>query len=195
MEDASRQMKDVANFIFEVGTLKRTHRAWLKHEGVSNPESVAEHLYRNAIVGYILAKMEGVDAEKVLKMCIFHDVPEVRIGDLDKLAQRYIDKDEAEMQALKDQLEQLPIDMKNEILSLIQEMSERRTKEAIVARDADVLELLFQAKEYADIGHTGCLYWLERNSKLLKTESAKKLFQALTKINFTSWWKGLENLR
>ena len=119
MEDPARQMQDVAKFIFEVGTLKRLHRAWLKMEGVSNPESVAEHLHRNSVVGYVLAKLENADADKVMKMCVFHDIPEVRIGDLDKVAQHYIDKDEAELQALKDQQENLPGNIKNEIFSLI----------------------------------------------------------------------------
>jgi putative hydrolase of HD superfamily len=188
-------MENIAQFLFEVGTLKRLRRAWLKSEGVSNPESVAEHSHRTAIVGYILAKLEGADAEKVLKMCIFHDIPEVRIGDLDKVAQRYINKDEAELQALTDQISKLPDNIKKELTLLITEMSERKTKEAIIARDADMLELLFQAKEYADIGHTGCLYWIKKNSELLKTGSAKKIFSQMQKINATSWWKGLEHLR
>jgi len=195
MKDPSKKMHDISKFIFEAGTLKRIHRAWLKAEGVSNPESVAEHSHRNTIVGYILARMEGADADKVIKMCMFHDVPEVRIGDLDKIAQRYINKDEAELQALEDQVSNLPEDMKNEITSLVREMSERKTREAIIARDADILELLFQAKEYADIGHTGCLYWIERNSALLKTESARKLLEKLVKMNSTEWYKGLENIR
>lgn len=194
MDDTSK-MADIASFIFEVGTLKRIKRAWHKSEGVANPESVAEHLHRNTIVGYILAKLEHADAEKVLKMCLFHDVPEVRIGDLDKVAQRYIDKDEAELQALKDQTSKLPKEIGKEVLSLISEMYEKRTKEAIIARDADILELLFQAKEYADVGYTGTENWLEQNSKLLKTESAKKLFRELLKQNAFAWSKGLENLK
>ncbi len=188
-------MKDVAKFIFEVGTLKRIKRGWLKSEGVGNPESVAEHTYRNAVVGYILAKMEGADAEKVLKMALFHDIPEVRIGDIDKVAQRYINKDQSEMQVMKDQLDALPGAIKNEIMSVMLEFYERKTKEAIIARDADILELLFQAKEYADVGYTGTEYWLEQNSKLLKTESAKGIFGELMKQNAFSWSKGLERLR
>ncbi len=192
MEDAEYH---VARFIFEVGTLKRIKRAWLKSEGVANPESVAEHTYRNTIVGYLLAKMEGADAEKVMKMCLFHDVPEVRIGDLDKVAQRYINKDTIELEVLRDQLKNLPEHAAKEIFSLVNEMSERKTKEAIIARDADILELLFQAKEYADVGYHGTEYWLEQNSKLLKTDSAKSLFRALMKQDAFAWSKGLENLR
>ncbi len=188
-------MKDISKFIFEVGTLKRIKRGWLKSEGVGNPESVAEHTYRNVIVGYILAKLEGADVEKVVKMCLFHDIPEVRIGDIDKVAQRYVDKSETEMKVLEDQLRNLPESISSEILSIMIEFFEKRSKEAIVARDADILELLFQAKEYADVGYTGTEYWLEQNSKLLKTESAKNLFAELMTQNAFSWSKGLENLK
>ena len=74
-------------------------------------------------------------------------------------------------------------------------MQQRRTKEAIIARDADILELTFQAKEYADIGHKGCLYWIEKNKSFLKTESARIILYALLTMDSTSWWKGLENLK
>lgn len=188
-------MKDIAKFIFEVGTLKRINRGWLKSEGVGNPESVAEHVYRNTIVGYLLAKLEHADVDKVMKMCLFHDVPEVRIGDIDKVAQRYVNKDLSEIQVLKDQLNVLPEDIRNEVFSVMNEFFERKTKEAIIARDADILELLFQAKEYADVGYTGTEHWLQQNSKLLKTESAKKLFEELMKQNAFSWSKGLEKLK
>ena len=154
-------MKDISKFIFEVGTLKRIRRGWLKSEGVSNPESVAEHTYRNAIVGYILAKLEGADVEKVVKMCLFHDIPEVRIGDIDKVAQRYVDKSETEIRVLKDQMRDLPDSISGEILSVMLEFFEKKSKEALIAKDADILELLFQAKEYADVGYTGTEYWEE----------------------------------
>jgi putative hydrolases of HD superfamily len=188
-------MEDIAKFIFEVGTLKRVHRAWFKHEGVAKSESVAEHSFRNVIIGYILAGMENADAAKVMKMCAFHDIPEVRIGDVDKVAQRYINKDEAELRVLKDQMAALPEDMGDEIIPLFIEFNERKTKEAIVARDADILELLFQAKEYADVGYTGTEHWLARNSALLKTDSAKRLYEELIKQNAFQWSKGLENLK
>lgn len=188
-------MKDVAKFIFEIGTLKRTRRTWFKMEGVPEPESVADHNYRATVLGYILAKMENADANKVIKMCAFHETAETRIGDLDKVAQRYIDKDEAELQAIEHQMETLPLTVRSEMLPLMREFFERKTKEAIVARDTDILELMFQAKEYAEAGHHGCLYWIDRQTHLLRTDSAKKLLGELMTMNPTEWWKGLENLK
>src|SRR3989338_1955149 len=187
-----KNSSDIAKYIFEIGTLKRIHRKWNKLEGVQVHESVADHTFRSAILGYILAKMEGADAEKVLKMCLFHESGEARIGDMDKVTQRYIDKNNAELSAAKDQLEALPKELGNEIFLLIQEMFERKTKEAIIAKDTDILELMFQAKEYADSGYQCCTYWIERGEKLLKTKSAKKLAKELKKIKATQWWKGLQ---
>ncbi|MBI4174593.1 MAG: HD domain-containing protein [Candidatus Aenigmarchaeota archaeon] len=188
-------MKDISKFIFEVGALKRIKRGWLKSEGVANPESVAEHTYRNVIVGYILSKLEGADVEKVVKMCLFHDIPEVRIGDIDKVAQRYVDKSETEIRVLEDQLSALPAGIKDEIMTVMLEFFEKKSKEALIAKDADILELLFQAKEYADVGYTGTEYWIEQNSKFLTTESAKNIFAELKTQNAFSWSKGLENLK
>ena len=188
-------MKDIAKFMFEVGTLKRIKRGWQRHEGIPAPESVADHSHRTAVLGYILAKLEGANADKVLKMCLFHDVPESRMGDLDKVQQRYIDQREAEVKVIEEQYSGLPEGIGKEIMELLKEMNAKQSKEAVIAKDADLLELLFQAKEYADAGYKGCNYWLERNSSFLKTESAKKLFSELMKMNATDWWKGLENLK
>jgi putative hydrolase of HD superfamily len=188
-------MKDIAKFIFEAGTLKRTKRAWLKAEGVPNPESVADHNFRVILLGYIMAKFENADTGKVMEMCTFHEMPETRIGDLDKIAQRYLNKDNVEVEIFDHQASVFPEKVSKELSAMFKELSERKTKEAIIARDADILELLFQAKEYADAGYHGCLYWLDKNSGLLKTDTAKKLFAELMKMNATEWWKGLENLR
>src|SRR3989344_1970501 len=129
-------MKSIAKLIFEIGTLKRLKRAWLKHEGVSNPESVSDHSYRTTVIGYIIAKLEGADADKVMRMCLFHDIPEVRIGDIDKVAQRYINKDEVEMKIIEEQLKGLPSSIGEDALAAVKEMSQKITKEAIIAKDA-----------------------------------------------------------
>ena len=61
-------MKDLVNFFFEAGTLKNVKRCgwWLIN--IKDPESIAEHSFRTSVIGYFLAKLRGVDADKVLKM-------------------------------------------------------------------------------------------------------------------------------
>jgi len=41
------------------------------------------------MIGFILAKLEGADREKVLKMCLLHDLAEARTGDANYLNQQY----------------------------------------------------------------------------------------------------------
>jgi putative hydrolase of HD superfamily len=69
-------MEHIANFLFEVGMLKRTPRTGLQFLG-SGKESVAEHVFRVVFIGYALAHLEqDVDENRVLKMCFLHDLPE-----------------------------------------------------------------------------------------------------------------------
>lgn len=76
--------------------------------GITDLESVAEHSFRTAILGYILASLEGVDPQKTAAMCLFHDTQEARVNDLHKVAQRYIDLDASESQVIAEQVERLP---------------------------------------------------------------------------------------
>jgi len=59
---------------------------------------VSQHSFRIAILGYILAALEGADPQKAAVMCLFHDTQEARVNDLHKVAQRYIDLDKSESQ-------------------------------------------------------------------------------------------------
>ena len=73
---------------------ERTPRTGFQFLG-SGAESVAEHSFRTAIIGYTLARMdENVDTGKVVQMCLFHDVPEARIGDLNYVNKKYVKADE-----------------------------------------------------------------------------------------------------
>ena len=87
-------LKRIARFLFEVGMLRHTERSGFKFLG-SGRQSVAEHILRVAYIGYVMSKMEkGIDAEKLLKMCLFHDLCEARTGDLNYVYKRYMKADE-----------------------------------------------------------------------------------------------------
>ena len=181
-------MKDIINFFFELGQLKRVRRSgwWLL--GIEHPESVAEHSFRAAIIGYFLAKLEKVDLNKVTLMCLFNDLHETRLNDLHKVGHRYIDFRKAETRAHKEQTENLD---KN-IFSLHKEFQEQKTKESVVARDADLLECAVQAKEYIDKGYKDAKNWNDNIKKILKTKNAKKLFKLIEKNSSNEWWKHLK---
>src|SRR3989338_5584881 len=169
-------MKDITKFFFEIGTLKWAERSGWAVTGISKPEVIAAHAYRATVISYVLAQLEGCDKDKVMRMLLFHDVPESRTGDLHKVAQNYIETHEGEAKAAADQSKLLPPSLGSEYIELIKEFNEKRTKEAVVAKDADYLEAAVTAKEYLMNGYKHTEDFLERIKKDLVTKSAKMIF-------------------
>jgi len=177
-------MKNIANFLFEAGMLKRTPRSGFQFLG-SGAESVAEHIFRTTYVGYALGKMEkNIDVDKLIKMCLFHDLPEARTGDLNYVNKKYVVADE--QKAVGDLTKSLPFG--RELLDIINEYEEGRTAEALLARDADQLEMILALKEYKDIGNKYAEEWLAFSLKRLRTETAKELAKVILETDSSLWW-------
>jgi len=75
-------MQEIFNFLIEVGKLKRMpRRGWVINQ-IKKPESIAEHIFRAAIMGWILGKEKtGLNVERLLKMALIHDLCEIYAGD------------------------------------------------------------------------------------------------------------------
>ncbi|GEM_PF-2758141 len=134
------------SFIFEAGMLKRAKRTgwWIAGQ---DPESIAEHSFRAAIIGTGLAAMEGVDPARVALLCLLHDTQETRVGDIPHISRRYLEAADNQTVTV-DQVSACPPAVAESIVSAVAEYEAGATMEAVVARDADKLECLFQAVEY-----------------------------------------------
>jgi putative hydrolase of HD superfamily len=186
-------IKKITNFIFELGALKHVKRSgwWLIN--VKDPENVAEHSFRAGVMGYVLAKLEKADADKVMKMALFNDLHEARLNDLHKVGHRYIDFKKAETAAFTEQVEDLK-EIGKEMLDIHNEFQARESKEALVARDADLLENAYQAKEYIEIGYKDAQNWINNIRKVINTDSGKKLLDDIEKTSSNDWWKNLKKI-
>src|ERR1044072_781769 len=154
----------IVNFLFEVGMLAHTPRSGFYFLG-SGEQSVAEHIHRVVYIGFVLSWMEKpVDTEKVLKMCLLHDLAEARVSDLNYVHQKYIERHEEA--AIKDLTASLPFG--GEITEVIEEYEDRKSKEAIIAKDADNLEWIISLKERVDNGNTRAEEWMAPAIKRLK---------------------------
>jgi putative hydrolase of HD superfamily len=183
-------MRDAVRFLFEVGQLKRVARSGWWVAGVTQPESVAEHSFRCAWIGYLLARRDGrADPARVTLMCLMNDLHEARINDLHKVAQSYLDFPAAETKAFLDQARSIPEGAELEPLHL--EYQEGKSRDAALARDADRLEAAFQALEYMATGHRGCESWIESARAALRTEIAREMFAALVEFDPTTWFHDL----
>jgi putative hydrolase of HD superfamily len=179
-------MKNIANFLFEAGMLKRTPRSGFQFLG-TGAESVAEHIFRTTYIGYALGKLaKGVNVDRMIKMCLFHDLPEARTGDLNYVNKKYVDANEKK--AIDDLAQTLPFG--SEIRELIQEFNEGKTEEACLARDADQLEMILALKEYKDVGNKYADEWLAFSLKRLQTRSAQKLAEVILETDSSLWWFG-----
>ena len=182
-------MSNLINFLFEVGTLKkitRSHRQLFLTDDLS--DNISSHSHRVSIIGYFLAKSEGVDVGKVLTMCLFHDVGESRSGDQNWVHKRYVKVFEDEI--IKDQLDGL--EKTNSILEVMQEYNLRESEESKIAKDADKLDQYLLVKEYIMRGNQESLNWIKDSSaNNLHCDSAKKLFEELFISNPGTWWKNL----
>jgi len=187
--------KKIVNFIFELGQLKFVkHNGW-KLAGVRNPDSVAEHALRAAQIGYILAVMEGgANPETVAAILVIHDNAEIRIGDHHKVTARYINAKDAEEKAFIEQLDGMGEIIEKKWLNYFNTYENRNTKEGIIAKDADWLEMAFQAKEYVDQGYKSAIDWINNIEKALETKSAKLILKEMKKTEFSDWWKGLKKM-
>lgn len=177
-------MDNIANFLFEVGMLGKTPRTGYQFLG-SGRESVAEHILRTVFVGYTLCKMDdSLDEQCVLKMCLFHDLPEARTGDMNYVNKKYVDVDEEK--AVQELTEDLYFG--SDIKSSIDDFNRKETKEALIARDADQISLILQLKEYGDLGNKYAKEWIDFALQRLSTEEGKKLAQKIVETDSSDWW-------
>ena len=188
-------LKQVSQFLYEVGTMRkvaRMHRQTLLTDDMS--DNIATHTFRVVVIGFFLAKMEGADPFKVMLMCLLHDMAEARTNDHNWIHKRYVV--EHEDQVLDEQLGKLPY---GEFAEVAREYSKRESPEAVVAKDADILDQVLLLREYVWQGNREAQEWLDGKRekqpynylKYLTTESAKTLGKAIYDEEPSSWWRDL----
>lgn len=172
----------ITNFFFEIASLKRLKRQHCQLIKEAD-DNIADHSFRVAVIGMLLAELEQTDENKVLKMCLFHDVVETRTGDANFINKQYLDLHEEE--ARQDQMKDLPL--ADSILSLLQEYEQNESKEAIVAKDADLLDQMILQREYFFTDEKNGEIWQKHTKKGLKTKSAQELAEKIKTANPFEW--------
>jgi putative hydrolase of HD superfamily len=181
------KMKRIAELLFEACFLKNLPRSGYQYLGAGN-ESVAEHTYSATFIAFVMAQLEPkADALRLISMCLVHDLPEARIGDLNYVQKRYLAKDEP--RALRDTLKDIPF--ADRIETLAAEFEAAETLESRLAHDADQLALLIDLKSLKGIGYQTPDSWLPHVQKRLKTELGKGLAEAVLGGEHDSWWRKL----
>ena len=179
-------MDAIANLLFEARMLKEIPRSGYPFLGAGR-ESVAEHVYLTTFIAYVLAQLAPqADACKLICMCLLHDLPEARIGDLNTVHKKYIQADEDK--ALADAIRDMPFGAA--LAALVAEFNAGETPEAQLAGDADQIALIVELKDLMDLGHPSPQLWIPNILKRLKTATGEKLAQAVMNTERDAWWRG-----
>ncbi len=179
--------KNIANFIFEVGELKRIKRSGWWQLKIKEPESVAEHSFRTAIIAFLLAKLENhPNPERIAFSALAHDLAETRLLDLHKLSSSYIkNKSKLQSQISSEQAALLPFPLPKVT----------NNDDRILIKDADALEMAFSAKEYGEAGCGQARIFMKSARGSLKLTNSKKLYSQLNSSDSSEWWASLKEMK
>lgn len=189
-EGEAHPLTGVAAFLFEMGHLKHTPRSGWLLLGIPQPESVAEHSFRVGMVALALATLENADPMRAAALALFHDGHETRIGDVPSVGRAYVTTADPEA-VTSHQTSAMPDTLGKMFADLTAEYEARATPEAQVAKDADKLETLLQAIEYAAQGYD-TQAWQATSRDALRTDSAKQLAQAITTTDPHGWYAAFQ---
>jgi len=114
-------------------------------------ESVAEHSWRAALMAFLMKdelekEFPEADMDKVIKMCVIHDLGEAFTGDIPTFVKTDDDRKTEDI-LLENWLSTLPGAAAAEMAELFREMNERKTVEARICKAIDGLEALIQHNE------------------------------------------------
>ncbi|MBU1120512.1 MAG: HD domain-containing protein [archaeon] len=171
-------------FFHKVKKLRELKRKGWKDFGVENPESVADHSFRVALMTLIFSEKMKLNTEKALKMALIHDLCEVYSGDLAAEEKISREKYESEEKGMKKIVSELNEREGEELMDLWKEFMEGKSREARIVREIDRLEMGFSAVEYEKEQKKGKEFvntFIPFVEKSLKEKELTELFNELKK--------------
>ena len=135
--------------LFDQMALAEKLKCNLRHSWTSSgrQESVAEHSWRLALLAWFAAEAyPGIDREKLLTMCLFHDMGEAFTGDIPAFSKTET-HEEIERAAIADWLATLPSPFSQQLTALFAEFEAQETQEARLCKALDKMETLIQHNE------------------------------------------------
>lgn len=173
----------IVDFLNECGMLRKTPRTGYQFLG-SGKENVAEHSFRTAVIGHVLALMADADVARTTYMCLFHDLHEARTGDFNYVNRIYNESKRTE--ALQHAC--AGTGLEEAVMGYWEELEEAATLEARLAQDADQLDFILNLKEEFDQGNKYAGEWLEIALQRVRTEWGKELAETIAKTDHKDWW-------
>ncbi len=182
-------MKEFVDLLNEASMLASIPRSGFAFLGTGH-QSVAEHTYGVMFAAYILSRLaqkagHQVNLDRLLLLCLFHDLPEARMGDLNAVQKHYVTPNYEKI--LEDLSNQYSLGM--EISTYIQSFEDEETFEVQLAKDADQIDLLLTLKKEHELGNPQTIEWMDRVLKKIKTKAGIDLAQTIMEVTSSDWWR------
>jgi len=167
-------MRDLLDFLIEIGKLKKIKRKGVTFYGVKKPDSAVDHSFRMALMVWFLGQKRKINIEKAFKIALIHDICKVLTGDitpydgllpkdkkerdgfvrrwrrlrLNEKEKRYTKKFKKEYNALKKLILKLSTNLRKEITEVWLDYHKGRSPEARFISQLDIAENLLEAFEW-----------------------------------------------
>lgn len=181
---ATASITAAADFAYASAMLKSTPRSGYAFLGTGH-ESVAEHSWGTAVIGYMLARMAGADTARTVHLCLFHDLHEAATGDFNYVNHRY---DVCDAKTALESICQGMKLIKDEILDFFSDFENRQSLEALLAHDADQLDFICSLRKQQAAGNEFATEWLKSAVERIRTDQGKELCAAIMQTSPHHWW-------
>ncbi|XP_029452395.1 HD domain-containing protein 2 [Rhinatrema bivittatum] len=148
---AAGGVRSLLQFLKLVGQLKRVPRTGWIYRNVKNPESVSDHMYRMAVMAFLVEDKQ-LNKDRCVRLALVHDMAECIVGDIapaDNISKE--EKHQREKAAMEQLTHLLSEDLKKEVYELWEEYEYQSSAEAKFVKDLDQCEMILQALEYEEL--------------------------------------------
>jgi putative hydrolase of HD superfamily len=146
------KFSNLIDYILKLKTIKRT--GWISKAKILKAESVADHSYSLTALSMVFSDLLDLDTEKVMKLCIIHDLAESIIGDYMPEEISVLEKHIKEDNAMKVIISSFPSKIAILYSELWKEYTLNQTKEVHLVKQLDKIEMFLQANQYFRNGYS-----------------------------------------
>lgn len=184
LRPASKEATDLIRFLHTMGRLKDTPRTGWVDNGVPNPESISDHMYRMSLM-CMMCPDNTLDREKMIKMALCHDTGESIIGDISPQMNVPSEVKAAKELEAVESLSALASSVPGteafgkELLDLFREYEAQETRESHFVKDMDLLEMVVQAHGYEGLNPGKDLGGFFKSGEKIKHPWARAIYKTL----------------
>lgn len=180
LSENKMNIKSIIKFCHLLENLKTTKRTGWLQLGIKNPESIADHIFRVAVLTLFLAP-KNFNRDHAVKIALIHDLAEAITGDPikypgGKKVKNFTQIAKKEREAL---INLLGLTDQQEFISLYDEYVATKTPEARIVKQIDKLERAIQAQEYAEKYNIDPKEFYTSAESIITDPNLKKILESL----------------